>query len=402
MEFPHTAPEIYTGEVIELEGNTVTLSGYFDPLYGLDAAVLCFYVSEDEYFSSPYEYMLDIRELDSLGPQVITAVFNDLLPNQLYYYKCGIIHGKIENSHLELVTESQVWGEVKTFETEKVVPKILDIVYNDYSYSYSKDNYSKVVYDLTVELDSPISGYVDPDCTEYGFYAVSEDNSFKYYISNMTLLDSGRALRFSISFDKDNYKMSRSPEYCYAITSQCKVGLYMIDKNDGMKKFAEKTYSGFEYTLQPRIEIVDFEQKEIETGDFGDEDHDWDRNANYKYNLNIAGALFFDSLYSYHYGSWVTPGKSAYTNYYDGKRYNNTGVLFNSKGSSHTNYIFYVAEIDSFEVESYNSIKMYFDGYGGCEITTSYYVPSQSYSKTKASDFGEYDYVSKCESVSIK
>lgn len=403
MEFPHTAPEVYTGEVIELEGNSVTLSGYFDPLYGLDAAVLCFYVSEDEYFSSPYEYMLDIRELDSLGPQVITAVFYDLLPNQLYYYKCGIIHGKIENSHLELVTESQVWGEVKTFETEKVIPRISRIICYDYAYSYREDEYARVTYDLAVELDSPISGYVDADCSDYGFYAVAYDDSFQHYVSDIIVDDSGKVLEFSISFDRDDYTMSRSPEYCYAITSDCEVGLYMIGKNGSRQMFSEMSHDGFEYTLQPRIEIVDLKQGKIETGDFGDEDHNWDRWAHYEYSLKMEGALFFDTVYSYYYGTWTDDRSDAYYIWGDGEYYNGSwGVRYYSNKSAHINYVFVVAEISDYKVSSYNSIEFYHDGYGGCEITTSYYVPTPSYSRTKASDFGEYDYVSKCESVSIK
>ena len=386
MDFPRTAPYASTGDVVQLDGTSVTLSGSFKDMES-DAAVLCFYVSENEDFYDSYEYMLDIRVYETFNDAGnITAVFDDLMPNRKYYYKFGIIHGKLENDRLERVSESESWGEVKTFETEKVVPKIKNILYNDYSYSYKEDSYSQVKYDLTVELDSPISGYVDQDCTEYGFYAVAADGSFKNYISNLTLLDSGRSLRFSIIMDKEDYTISRSPEYCYAITSKCSVGLYMMDGNGGMNKFAEMDYPGFEYTLQPRIEIVDLKQGDIVTGDFGDEDHNWDRKASYEYSIKVEGALFFDTICEYYYGNWTTPGRDDNeTYYYDGERPFSYSIRFYSTTSGHTDYIFYLADIDDFEVLSYNSIKMYFNGYGGCEITTSYYVPTPSYSQTKSS-----------------
>lgn len=402
MDIPHTAPYARTGDVLELDGLSVTLSGSFGNME-TEYGVLCFYVSEYEDFSTRFEYMVDIRDYEALDSGKITAVFDDLMPNRTYYYKFGVVHGKLENEYIDYISRAEVWGDVKTFETEKMIPRISRIICYDYAYSYREDEYARVTYDLAVELDSPISGYVDADCSDYGFYAVAYDDSFQHYVSDIIVDDSGKVLEFSISFDRDDYTMSRSPEYCYAITSDCEVGLYMIGKNGSRQMFSEMSYDGFEYTLQPRIGFVDLKQGKIETGDFGDEDHNWDRSAHYEYSLEMEGALFFDTVYEYNYGSWTENISDDYYDWKDGEEYKGSWVIsYNSNKAAHINYIFVVAEISDYKVSSYNSIEFYFDGYGGCEITTSYYVPTPSYSKTKASDFGEYDYVSKCESVSIK
>ena len=104
----------------------------------------------------------------------------------------------------------------------------------------------------------------------------------------------------------------------------------------------------------------------------------------------MEGALFFDWVYNFYYGNWTTDGSDDYYRWKDGENDNGSWwTSYNSNSSADINYAF-------------NNIEFYYDGYRGCEITTSYYVPTPSYSKTKAYDFGGYDSVSKCESVSIK
>ena len=97
MDIPHTAPYARTGDVLELDGLSVTLSGSFGNME-TEYGVLCFYVSEYEDFSTRFEYMIDIRDYEALDSGKITAVFDDLMPNRTYYYKFGIIEKIFDGS----------------------------------------------------------------------------------------------------------------------------------------------------------------------------------------------------------------------------------------------------------------------------------------------------------------
>lgn len=381
IEFTDKTPDVSTGEASDIGTTSVVLSGSFIPRSSIDIyeAVYCFCVSDNMnyqefYYFDSYEYADVVTK---------TIEINDLLPNTTYYYKFGAVHGRLnDNGFIDRFSPSEVWGEEKSFATGKVLPKIKNIVYNDYSYEYINGSQSNVRYYLTVELDSPITGYVDSECEEYGFYIIADDKSFEKYVTPVSVKDSGKSLHVYINFNKEDYTISRSPEYFHAITSACKVGLYM--KNNGIEKFSEMPYSGFEYTLQPNITITDLKQKSIESGKFGENDR-WDRSCDYEYSLEIAGALFFDSICPYYYGNWVTTGKrDQFVSFKDGKSSRTGGVWYSSESSLSTDYVFFVAEVADFDIVSSNSISLYYDGAGNVKIRTSSYVPSISYASTKS------------------
>ena len=378
VTFTDKTPEIRTGYVSAITGTSAELSASFSKIDIYDAGVICCYISVDKDFNQiSHQYMIDVHEYPYLDSGEITVSFTDLLPNQIYYYKFGILHGEFYNGSIHYVSSSEVWGETESFKTDPILPRIMNIVYNDYYYTYIKDVKSEVVYDLTIELDSPISGYVDSDCSEYGVYIAANDASFERYISDITLLDSGKSLRFKLTFDKKDYRISYINNLWYAGTSKCRLSLY-AKKNYNRYFFAEITDYVFEYTHQPSLSIVDLQQGKTETGNFGDGEHNWDRSAKYGYKLRLKGTLFYNSLRNYYYGNWVSPGKGdLYTYYYDGElSCSGHGVRYSSTSSSGTDYIFYVAEVNDTDIISDNSIRMYYDGKGNVSITTSSYLPS--------------------------
>ena len=367
MDIPHTAPYARTGDVLELDGLSVTLSGSFGNME-TEYGVLCFYVSEYEDFSTCFEYMIDIRDYEALDSGKITAVFDDLMPNRTYYYKFGVVHGTLENGVIYYISRAEVWGDVKTFVSEDILLK--DIKIQDYAYYHtlyaSGELETYVRYYVELCFSPSMLEEIQNDYQEYGFYAIADDGSFEEYTSKWGFMNS-ESISYLLDIDKEAFKISRASGFYHAETSGCKIGFYVIDKNSELIRLTEQHYSGFEYSLQPKIEVLGVNQGEK----IVDEDGIYPIGyVPYSYSYIIEGALFFDTFTAY-----------VRDDIFVNRTYNDQEEGFKTLASVYpyteakVEYLYWTAVVDGVTIIPDQCIKFDYNGYGNVEISISSYVP---------------------------
>lgn len=395
VEFVDRTPDVSTGEVLEIGSTSVVLSGSFRPRSSVNIydAVYCFCVYNHEDYLQNYYF--DSFDYDDVVTKTIEI--SGLQSNTTYYYKFGAVHGTLNgDGSVNRLSPSEVWGEEKSFVTkDKIAPQIIKIQYNDVYCSYNQFNPKSVVtYDITVELDSPITEYVDSDCTEYGLYY----DNFQCAPA-ISVLDSGKSFRCLLTFYKKNYTISYSSERYYAVTPECEVGLYMKTE-DGIHPFSEIIYPGFEYTHQPNIQILNINQN----GTYNTSPvYNYNRCVTYDYEVCISGSLFMDCVELWFYGL------SFYSDDYGGDHYIDDGSadeyyvereiidqaffdaaflkevahgvkqirshLYFTDISVGEAYIQYNASCGDYLINSDQNIKFVFDGNGNVDISSTTYSP---------------------------
>ena len=380
VDFVDRTPDVSTGEVLEIGSTSVVLSGSFRPRSSVNIydAVYCFCVYNHEDYLQNYYF--DSFDYDDVVTKTIEI--SGLQSNTTYYYKFGAVHGTLNgDGSVDRLSPSEVWGEEKSFVTrEKVVPNIMSISYSDIfsssDYLFLQDGV--VTYDVTVELDSPLTEYVDPDCTECGFYVTS--GLYSHYSYETSILGSGKILRCLLSFDKKDYTISYSPTGCFAITSECNVGLYVI-KDGNREIFAEMPFPGFEYTRQPKITISNLFIGTV--SEISHVNEYYNRQVPYGYDIQIEGALFINTIALLYYGLgedsdeeyYVEPASQRDTKFLlddiiEGDRSMFSHMYF-SDNSAGIRYIEYYAGIGDGGITSDTSIKFVYDGRGNVDISLS-------------------------------
>lgn len=251
------------------------------------------------------------------------------------------------------------WGFFKrdseSFQT--VYLSLDDISYGD-EYQYY-DGF--VYYDISANIRG--DGKQLTDYEEYGIYfrntKSNETYTKKSVLSNIF---QSTEVNFSFYVNKEDYENINYSSFV-AKSSIYRFGVYAKDKKGNYLLFDEKTVE-FVYNKSPKVTICNLQQGAI----YSIDTDDYDRKAEYSYNISVEGGLFIDSIYGFYEGQWVSPGISGYVSTIADGDYNTSSsyVLFNSESDPHTNYHYYIANVNGSERRS-NSIIYSFDG-GNCSI----------------------------------
>lgn len=251
------------------------------------------------------------------------------------------------------------WGfftrDSESFQT--VYLSLDDISYND-EYQYY-DGY--VYYDVSANIIG--DGKQLTDYEEYGIYfRNTKSNEIYTKKSLLSNIFESKEVTFSFYVNKEDYENINYSSFV-AKSSMYRFGVYAKNKNGNYLLFDEKTVE-FVYNKSPKVTICNLQQGAI----YSIDTNNYDRKAEYSYNISVDGGLFIDSIYGFYEGQWVSPGISGHVSTIADGDYNtsNTSVLFNSENDPHTNYRYYIANVNGKENRS-NSIIYSFNG-GNCSI----------------------------------
>ena len=164
------------------------------------------------------------------------------------------------------------------------------------------------------------------------------------------------------------FKVSRTSGLYHAQTAACKIGFYVMDQNSDIIRITEDYHPGFEYSLQPKIEILG-----VDPGDkIVNEDHVYDVGyVPYSYSYKIEGALFFDTFIEYNRGRTLL--NKTYSDMEEGFH---TLASVNPDTEAKVEYIYYTAVVDGVTIVPEKSIRFVYDGHGNVDISLSSHVPS--------------------------